>query len=112
MRTSECVLNLQPLRQRFRKLWRTKRRYCAPHVPTEVTRLTVRLLEGVEPSRHDYISRFLTKRKSSVFLLSGRHFDDFVLARVRRISFGHRRVINLKGLNPPAEIGGVSEDVD
>src|ERR1700730_18678055 len=45
------------------------------------TRSSVRL----QPSRHDYISRFLTKRKSSVFLLSGRHFvDDFVLARVRR----------------------------
>ena len=82
MRTSECVLNSQPLKQRFRKLWRTKRRYCAPHVPAEVTRLTVRLLEGVEPSRHDYIARFLTKR---VLLLSGQHFvDDLMFAPVRR----------------------------
>ena len=86
MRTSECVLNLRPLRQRFRKLWRTKRLYCAPHVPTEVTRLTIRLLEGVEPSRHNYIAHFLTKRKSSAFLLSGPHFvHDVVFACVLNI---------------------------
>ena len=90
MRTSECVLNLRPLRQRFRKLWRTKRLYCAPHVPTEVTRLTIRLLEGVEPSRQNYIAHFLTKRKLSALLLSGPHFvHDVVFACVLNHAQSH-----------------------
>jgi hypothetical protein len=56
MRTSVCVLNIRPLRQRFRKSWTTKRPYGALRKATsEVTRLTMQHLEGDEAHRPSHI---------------------------------------------------------